>query len=71
MTITVTILDIIHRTFFYLKHDVSETSILYPYSGVTYSFGPNRVNLSLRGLDPLSESSCLNTIQNNGYIPQL
>jgi hypothetical protein len=29
-TITTTILDIIHRSVFYLKHDVSETGVLSP-----------------------------------------
>jgi hypothetical protein len=38
--ITITILDIIHRAVYYLKHNVSQTG-LSPFSGGTYSVGPN------------------------------
>jgi hypothetical protein len=45
-SITITILDIIHRSVFYLKLNISKTG-LFPSSGGTYVVAPNRKSYSL------------------------
>jgi hypothetical protein len=42
INMTNTILDIIHRSVFYLKRKVSETELCLQISGGTYSVGLNR-----------------------------
>jgi hypothetical protein len=53
MTLTIRILDIIHRPFFYLKHDVSETGFCLRLQVISIQFVPiGIVPVSGAGPDP-------------------
>jgi hypothetical protein len=70
LNITITILDIIHRPVFYLKHDVLETGLSSP-SGGTYSAEAGTssfywAQLSMFHLKTETESSVLNKRQDDG-----